>query len=207
MDRYQELKKENNDIYIYFGESYKRIAIEYVKRARKFGIRKEDTELKIRETLYEIKDLDERLVNPNVAIPSVDIYIDEKLKKISKRYIDKNQIIGFIIALVLIIVSVGWFVYSRYLSRQASLNTPNNFSGYLSGTRVYLTWNEVDFAGNYKIYYEIDNSSKSSTYTIYETNTSFNLDKGHIYTFHLYASGSDYILDSKETIFTIEIPN
>ena len=52
MNRYQELKKENDQLLNTLGDSYQRLATIYIKKARGFAVKNEDTEVKIRDTLY-----------------------------------------------------------------------------------------------------------------------------------------------------------
>ena len=56
MNRYKQLKKENDQLLNTLGDSYQRVATIYIKKARGFAVKNEDTEVKVRDTLYLLKN-------------------------------------------------------------------------------------------------------------------------------------------------------
>ena len=70
MNRYQELKKENDQLLNSLGDSYLRLATIYIKKARGFAVKNEDTEVKIRDTLYILKKYSDDEINS--ALKSIE---------------------------------------------------------------------------------------------------------------------------------------
>ena len=82
--RYKELIKENNLAISYLSESYQRIVLAYTKKARGFGVKSLDTEVKIKKVIEEVTSYDEKNIDVNIAIPNMTDFIEERIKLISK---------------------------------------------------------------------------------------------------------------------------
>ena len=203
MDRYQELKKANNEKIIYFGEQYKNLAYEYIKQARKFAVKNVDTEIKIKDTLEYLASLDERRVNINSEIPNQEAFINEKIKLLSKRYVNKDYIKGMVIAIILLVIMVSWIIVSRYFARDVNFRTPENFNGVVSGKQIYLTWDEIPLANSYTIYYVDEEGHRSSSYYAYEPKYTFDLEYNKTYTFYVYVTETSNFLRSETAKITL----
>lgn len=207
MDRYQELKKENNQTAYYLGDQYRNVAQAYIKRARSYAARTEDTEVKIKDTLEYLTNLDNNHVNINAEIPNVDKFIEERLALLSKRYYNKEYIKGLIIAIVLVVIAIGWLVVSKILARDVRFITPTNLNATVNGTQVTLTWDEVELANSYTIYYVDSNGNRSSSYLEYENKIVLNLAANQTYTIYLYVTETEHFLKSQEVSITVTTTN
>ncbi len=191
MNRYQELKKENNDLINQLGDSYLRLADIYVKKARGYGVKSEDTEVKIRDTLYILKKYSDQGALCNVVIKNESEFIEERVKLLSKQYKDPEMLKGAIILGILVILAIAWVGVSKYLSRQVYFETPTSFKvSNVENNNITLSWNSVMYASEYSIYYSVDNNS-SSTYYTDKCEYTFTLEKGKTYTFYLYVGETD----------------
>ena len=82
--RYKELIKENNEAISYLSDSYQRIVLAYTKKARGFGVKSLDTEVRIKKVIEEVTEFDQKNIDVNVAIPNMTDFIEERVKLISK---------------------------------------------------------------------------------------------------------------------------
>ena len=126
MNRYQELKKENDQLLNSLGDSYLRLATIYIKKARGFAVKNEDTEVKIRDTLYILKKYSDEGALCSVVIKNESEFIEERVKLLSKQYKDPEMIKGAIILVILIIITIGWVCVSKYLSRKVYYEKPSS---------------------------------------------------------------------------------
>ena len=155
MKRYQQLKKENDQLLNSLGDSYQRLATIYIKKARGYAVKNEDTEVKVRDTLYLLKKHSDEGALCNVVIKNESEFIEERIKLLSKQYKDPDMIKGAIILAVLIVLSIGWVAVSKYLSRQVHFETPTALKvSKVENNKVTLSWNAVMYAKEYSIYYE-----------------------------------------------------
>ena len=208
MNRYQELKKENNQIISFLGDQYQILAIKLAKRVRKFAVKSEDSEIKLKDDLIELKEKEDKGININSIIPNHDQYISDKLKNYSKKYVDKDYIKGIIILSIIIIIAVGWFIFSKILSKTPTLSSPDSFIVTMYGSDAQLSWREVDFADGYKIYYiyqEDGEEKKSSEYTTTDDNIKITINKKGTITFYVIAYSDNNINPSNPSQYTIEI--
>ena len=201
-ERIQELKKENNQLLNSLGDSYLRLADIYVKKARGYGVRNEDTEVKIRDTLFILKKYSDEGALCNVVIKNESEFIEGRVKLLSKQYKDPDMLKGAIILGVLVVLAIGWVVVGKYLSRKVYFDKPTNFVvSNVEDNKVTLTWGNVLYAKEYSIYYKVDNNS-SSTYYTEKCEYTFTLEKGKTYTFYLYVDANDLFGKSEEVSVT-----
>ena len=154
MNRYKELKKENDQLLNELGDSYQRLATIYVKKARGYAVRNEDTEVKIRDTLFILKKHSDDGAICSIAIPNESEFIESRVALLSKQYKDPDMIKGAIILAVLIILGIAWYMGSQYLSRKVAYSTPQNINvNILEDNKIEITWNQVMYANEYTIYY------------------------------------------------------
>lgn len=202
MNRYQELKKENNELLKLLTDSYLRIADIYVKKARGYGVRNEDTEVKIRDTLYILKKYSDEGAICSIVIKNESEFIEERIKLLSKQYKDPDLIKGGIIFAVFIVLTIGWVVVGQYLSRQVYFETPTALKvSNVENNKVTISWNSVLYAKEYCIYYEVDNNT-SSTYYSEKCEFTFTLEQGKTYTFYVYVQANDLFGKSNEAVVT-----
>lgn len=198
MNRYQELKKENNELLSVLTDSYQRIADIYVKKARGYGVRSEDTEVKIRDTLFILKKYSDEGAICSVVIKNESDFIEERVKLLSKQYKDPELVKGAIIFAVLIVLTIGWVVVGQYLSRKVYFETPTALKvSNVENNKVTITWESVLYAKEYCIYYEVDNN-RSSTYYSEKCEFTFTLEENKTYTFFVYVQENDLFGKSNE---------
>ena len=65
-----EITKENDQLLNSLGDSYQRLATIYIKKARGYAVRNEDTEVKIRDTLFILKKHSDDGAICSIAIPN-----------------------------------------------------------------------------------------------------------------------------------------
>lgn len=202
MNRYKQLKEENNQLLNQLGDSYQRIALIYVKKARGYAVRNEDTEVKIRDTLHILKNFSDDGAICSIAIPHESEFIESRVALLSKQYKDPDMIKGGIILAIIIIVAIGWYIVGEYLSREVYYSTPQNVQAtILDDGQVEISWNQVVYANEYNIYYIVDNN-QSAIYKTDQTKYSFILDKNKEYTFYIYVPGNDLFNQSEFAIYT-----
>lgn len=209
MNRYQELKKENDQLLNSLGDSYLRLATIYIKKARGYAVKNEDTEVKIRDTLYILKKYSDDGALCNVVIKNESEFIEERIALLSKQYKDPEMIKGTIILAVLIIVCIGWVAVSKYLSRKVYYEKPTSFIvSNVKDNKITLTWGKVALAQEYSLYYEVDGKT-SSTYYSEECEYTFTLEYGKTYTFYVYVAADDVFGKSEEVsvIYTLNSNN
>ena len=174
-DRYKQIKKENEDIVKYLGDSYQNIANIYMKKARGFGAKNIDTEVKIKSVLEEIRSFDEDHRVYSEAIPNENDFINEKMKNISKRSSSKEKVSSIIAGTILIVVLVVWIAVGQYLGRTVHLDEPKDVTAFvMSPTSVKVTWKDVQLAKQYEIYYVTPSNQEKATRTISATEYVFN---------------------------------
>ena len=202
MNRYQELKKENNELLLTLGDSYQRLADIYIKKARGFATKTEDTEVKIKDTLYILKEYSDQGIVCGIAIPNESEFIEVRVKLLSKQYKDPDMIKGWIILSILIVATIIWVAVGQYLGRKVYFEEPENFIvKTVEGNKVTLCWDQVEFAGEYSLYYQVDGNT-SSTYRTDKLEYTFTLEYGKTYTFYVFITGTDYFGESSKAIIT-----
>lgn len=204
--RYQQLRKENDQTLSYLGDSYNRVATIYVKKARGYASKTEDTEVKIRNVLDTLKTWDESRININVVIPNESEFIETHVKELSKKYKDPDMIKGAIWLTVIIACCIAWVVITNYFSKPVYYEAPKEFHVAREYKNdVTLKWREVENASEYVIYYEVDGSASASR-TVLECEYTFDdLETGKTYTFYLYTKGSKVFNSSEKATVTYQI--
>jgi hypothetical protein len=204
--RYIQLKKENNQICSYLGDSYKNIADIYIKKARGYASKSVDTEIKIKEVLEELKGFDDASIPQSVSIPNISNFIENRISKLSKKYRDLEQIKGIIAVVILIAVCIAWVAVGNYFSRTVYLDEPTNFAvSVVNDNKVTLTWDTVELAEEYVIYYKDSTGKMSATRTISTNTYTFELEYNKTYTFYLYAKETSSIAASNTISITYEL--
>ncbi len=205
MNRYQELKKENNQLLNSLGDSYLRLATIYIKKARGFAVKNEDTEVKIRDTLYILKKYSDEGALCSVVIKNESEFIEERVKLLSKQYKDPEMIKGAIILVILIIITIGWVCVSKYLSRKVYYEKPSSLVvSKVEDNKVTISWQGLSYANKYSIYYKVDNET-SSTYYSDKCEYTFTLTKGKTYTFYVYVTEDKVFGRSEEISVTYDL--
>ena len=207
MNRYQELKKENNELLLTLGDSYQRLADIYIKKARGFATRTEDTEVKIKDTLYILKEYSDQGILCSIAIPNESEFIEGRVKLLSKQYKDPDMVKGWIILSLLIVATIIWVAVGQYLGRKVYFEEPTNFVvKSTEGNKVTLSWDQVELAGEYSLYYTVDGNT-SSTYRTDKLEYTFTLEYGKTYTFYVFITGTDYFGESSKATITYTLEN
>lgn len=202
MNRYQELKKENDQLLNTLSDSYQRLATIYIKKARGYAVKAEDTEVKIRDTLYLLKKYSDEGALCNVVIKNESEFIESRVALLSKQYKDPEMIKGAIILVIIVLITIGWVMVSKYLSRQVYFEKPTSLLiSNVDGNKVTLTWESVLYAKEYSIYYEVDDNT-SSTYYSDKCEFTFTLEEGKTYTFYVYVAENDLFGKSEEASVT-----
>ncbi len=202
MNRYQQLKKENDQLILTLGDSYLRIANIYVKKARGYAVKNEDTEVKIRDTIYLLKKYSDENAICSVVIKSETEFIEERVALLSKQYKDPEMLKGCIILGILIILSVAWVVVGNYLSRKVYFEKPQALIvSNAENNLVTIKWESVMYASEYSVYYEVDGQT-SSTYYSEKCEYTFTLEEGKTYTFYVYVAENDLFGKSEEASVT-----
>lgn len=149
--RYKELIKENDQTISYLSNSYQTIALAYTKKARGFGVKSLDTEVKIKKVLEELTTYDTKYIEVNIAIPNMTVYIEEHIKLISKAPSKKYKIQEIIAVSLLILGIIGYFIINRACSKEIKLGEPINVVIDVNATKnncFYLTWQANEYADN-----------------------------------------------------------
>lgn len=202
MNRYQQLKKENDQLLNTLGDSYQRLATIYIKKARGYAVRNEDTEVKVRDTLYLLKKHSDDGALCNVVIKNESEFIEERIKLLSKQYKDPDMIKGSIILAVIILITIGWVMVSKYLSRQVHFEAPTQVKvSSVEDNKVTISWEKVLYAKEYSLYYKVDGES-SSTYYTEKCEYTFTLEEEKTYTFFVYVGENDVFGKSEEVSIT-----
>lgn len=205
MNRYKELKKENDQLLNELGDSYQRIATIYVKKARGYAVRNEDTEVKIRDTLFILKKHSDDGAICSVAIANESEFIESRVALLSKQYKDPDMIKGAIILTVLIILGIAWYMVGQYISRKVAYSTPQNINiTVLENNKIEITWNKVMYANEYTIYYIVDENT-SAMYKSEENKYTFELEKNKEYTFYIYVPGNNLFKQSETASYTFKL--
>lgn len=202
MNRYQELKKENNELLNSLGDSYQRLANIYIKKARGYAVKNEDTEVKIRDTLYILKKYSDEGALCNVVIKNESEFIEERILLLSKQYKDPEMIKGAIILSILVLITIGWVAVSKYLSRKVYFEKPTALViSKVEDDKVTITWESVLYAKEYSIYYKVDGET-SSTYYSEKCEYTFRVEENKTYTFYVYVAENDLFGKSEEASVT-----
>lgn len=157
--RYKQLIKENNDMLNKLGDSFRRIAYNYTKKARGYGVKGIDTEVKIKAVLEELTTYDENHLDANIIIPNMTEYIESHIKQLSKAPNISIKIKEVLAVSVLILCIIGYFVLNSYLNRKRPLGVPTDAIVEVDSTSDYfrLIWEENPLASEgytIKIYKE-----------------------------------------------------
>ena len=146
--RYKELIKENNEAISYLSDSYQRIVLAYTKKARGFGVKSLDTEVRIKKVIEEVTEFDQKNIDVNVAIPNMTDFIEERVKLISKAPSLKHKIKEIVAVTLLIVGIIAYFVVDKACSKDVKLGEPINavVTVTTSTNCFYLTWQNNEYA-------------------------------------------------------------
>ena len=146
--RYKELIKENNEAISYLSDSYQRIVLAYTKKARGFGVKSLDTEVKIKKVIEEVTGFDQKNIDVNIAIPNMTDFIEERIKLISKAPSMKFKIKEIVAITLLIVGIIAYFVIDKACSKDIKLGQPINVVVTVTNETncFYLTWQNNEYA-------------------------------------------------------------
>lgn len=146
--RYKQLIKENNDELNQLSDSFRRIAYNYTKKARGYGVKSLDTEVRIKEVLDELTSYDEKHLDANIVIPNMTEYIEAHIKLLSKAPHFSIKIKEIIAVSILILCIIGYFVLNAYLNRKMPLGVPSDAIIEVAEPDKYfrISWSENPFA-------------------------------------------------------------
>lgn len=204
--RYLELKKENNENINKLTQDYQNVINIYCKKARDYGIKSEDTEIKIREVIKEVLNYSNAGLPIIEVIPIPDRFIGEKLQLISKRN-DHGKVKNIILTTIVVIFFVSWILVGFYMKRPHYLEEPQNLRVVkVSQNRIEILWDSVEYANNgYFLYWkkgeqdELEISIESG-----ENKYIMSIEPGSIYTFSVKAKATDIFGESLRTTITYE---
>lgn len=179
--RYKELIKENNIELSYLNDSYQKIANVFVKKARGYGVKSLDTEVKIKEVLKELSSYNEKNIDVNLAIPNMTTYIEENMKTISKAPSNKDRIKEIIAVSIFILVIIGYFVVNAMLKKKVPLEAPSDaivevlYDSENNTDYFYLEWAyDVNATEGYNLTIKIDGQIVKETVVIKNVDTETN---------------------------------
>ncbi len=146
--RYKQLIKENNDEINQLSDSFRRIAYNYTKKARGYGVKSLDTEVRIKEVLDELTSYDEKHLDANIVIPNMTEYIEAHIKLLSKAPHFSIKVKEIIAVSILILCIIGYFVANAYLNRKLPLGVPSDAVIEVAEPDKYfrISWSENPFA-------------------------------------------------------------
>ncbi len=214
--RYKELIKENDNAILQLSEDYQVIANAYTKKARGYGTKSLDTEVRIKEVIEELISFDEQHLDKNEAIGNMTDYIENNIKKIAKAPGRANKIKEIIAVSIFILLIAGYFVLNTWLNRKRPLAAPTDITIDLDEEGCFkLTWtyNVLATEGYEVIIYKDGEKLKSLTVDkmVSEgTNTQLFSSKiayeeNHVYIFEITAKGTDDYKESQKAQITYPI--
>ena len=148
--RYKQLIKENNQTMTYLSDSYQRIANNYMKKARGYGVKSIDTEVKIKAVLEELTSYNEKNIDAHIAIPNMTDYIEQHIQELSKAPNISFKIKEIIAVGILIILIVGYYVINCQFNKKRPLAAPQDVVISVIGDNqhFYLEWTHNPLAQN-----------------------------------------------------------
>lgn len=152
--RYKQLIKENNQTMTYLSDSYQRIANNYIKKARGYGVKSIDTEVKIKVVLEELSSYDQKNIDANIAIPNMTNYIEQHIQELSKAPNISFKIKEIVAVGILIILIAGYYVINCQFNKKKPLSAPQDVVISVIGDNqhFYLEWTHNPLAQNgYKV--------------------------------------------------------
>lgn len=142
--RYKEIIKENDLDISYLSDSYQNVANIFSKKARGYGIKSLDTEVKIKEIVKEITDYDQKGIPVNIAIPNVSEYIETKMKQVSKAPSSKDKVKEIIAVSIFLLIIAGYFVINFMINKKIPLDAPTDVNATIvtnnNQNYFYLEW-------------------------------------------------------------------
>lgn len=148
--RYKQLIKENNQTMTYLSDSYQRIANNYMKKARGYGVKSIDTEVKIKSVLEELTSYNEKNIDANIAIPNMTDYIEQHIQELSKAPNISFKIKEIIAVGILIILIAGYYIINCQFNKKRPLAAPQDVVISVIGDNqhFYLEWTHNPLAQN-----------------------------------------------------------
>lgn len=219
--RYKELIKENNQAISYLNDSYQNIANIFAKKARGYGIKGLDTEVKIKEVIKEISSYNDKGIETNIAIPNITLYIEDKMKSISKAPSNKDRIKEIIAVSIFLLVIAGYFVVNFMINKKLPLDPPADITASLmtnSSTNqeyFYLEWKYNNLATEgYNLKVIIDGETVKDIVVEKNVDTTTNrqcvllkdviYDSNKTYVFEISTVKTDTYEESDVTIYTYD---
>lgn len=200
--RYKELKQENDQTCTTLSDSYQRVALAYIKKARGYAVKNSDTEIKIKETLSILEDYDTRRVPYNIAIPDVTGFIEPQIKLLSKQVKDVDKVKSIIAVGIFILAIALWAGISIWSKKETLLETPINLQTTITEDGIKLFWDAVEFADEgYITYYVDSNGRESARYKTMNLYYEYNIDTDKTYTFYVCAIKTDILGQSKAAVY------
>lgn len=212
--RYKQLIKENNDVLNVLSDSYRRIGYNYVKKARGYGIKSLDTEVKIKKVLEELTEYDTLNHEANIVIPNMTNYIESHIKELSKAPTLKFRIQEIVAVTIFLLCIVGYFVINIILNRPSPLATPTNITSTYAEETFILSWDGNLYAeeGYYVVVYiddvkQMEKSIKLSVDSVtqkqYARIPEVKIEQGKTYKFEIYAKETKEFKQSEKAIYIL----
>lgn len=197
-NRYQELKKENNEILSHLTLSYQALANIYIKKARGYACKTVDTELKIQDVLKKLEDYSIRNVSINIVIPSETEFIESNISNLSKEVKDPNRYKTIIWLSIIIIAIIAWFVLSIWMKSETPNQSPQNLTiEVVESNKIKVTWDENKWATEgYYIWYVDSKNQKHGKYSIKENEFIITIEQNKSYTIYVQTIETEYFGES-----------
>lgn len=206
-ERYSTLKKENDQLLSILSPSYQQLASIYVKKARGYAVKNEDTELKINDVLKKLEEYDNKNLQKTIAIPNDNIFIEENIQLLSKQYKDPNRWKTILWLVGIGICFIAWFAISIWMRQEKPNYTPSNLKyEIISNEEIKISWDKGEFATEGYYVWMIDEiGRKYGHYEVSETSYTFRIDVDKTYTFYVQARATEFFKESVPA--TIIYPN
>lgn len=197
-NRYQELKKENNEILSHLTLSYQALANIYIKKARGYACKTVDTELKIQDVLKKLEDYSIRNVSINIVIPSETEFIESNISNLSKEVKDPNRYKTIIWLSIIIIAIIAWFVLSIWMKSETPNQSPQNLTiEIVESNKIKVTWDENKWATEgYYVWYVDSKNQKYGKYSIKENEFIITIEQNKSYTIYVQTIETEYFGES-----------
>lgn len=197
-NRYQELKKENNEILSHLTLSYQALANIYIKKARGYACKTVDTELKIQDVLKKLEDYSIRNVSINIVIPSETEFIESNISNLSKEVKDPNRYKTIIWLSIIIIAIIAWFVLSIWMKSETPNQSPQNLTiEIVESNKIKVTWDENKWATEgYYVWYVDSKNQKYGKYSIKENEFIITIEQNKSYTIYVQTVETEYFGES-----------
>lgn len=197
--RYNDLKKENNNIVTTLTGDYQRIANIYIKKARGYAIANLDTEMKINDCLKSLEEYMYKGVNYHSVILSDTDFVESHIQLLSKEFHDPNKVKSIIGISLIVLFIIIWTVISIWMRQKTPSKAPENLRiERVSNTKVLLKWDEVDLATEgYYVWREDSSGNIFGKFHTLKLEYQFEVKEGEKYTFYIQTKKTEYLAESK----------